>query len=332
MNVRRATGADEPALRALWEEFEREVPAPRELQETWAEEWADTLANIADELVLLAEDDQGAAGYARFELKGGAAWHVATAYVTPRARRQGVLRALLREGLAEGRSRGAESVSLEVLLSNELGLATWQSLGFRPVLSYMSQPLADLEQRLERTSGATFGSIHVQTDDRERVLREFAKYRPRMAGPGANEVTEPQNGWIAIYDELLERDPSLLRRLAHELSFALGSVVALFVVEQDTVVGYSLYDRGSSVDDYQSVPEFHGPLPPGDVVSLEANPRVVQRLTGADPAAVRAAARTAKSPSELPPARELAAAIAATMGIAGAASGFDDWSAGRRDR
>ena len=40
------------------------------------------------------------------------------------------------------------------------------------------------------------------------------------------------------------------------------------------------------------MPEFHGPLPPGDVVALAANPRVIARLTGADPARVRTAART----------------------------------------
>jgi ribosomal protein S18 acetylase RimI-like enzyme len=322
VNVRRATEADERTLHELWDEFELEVPSPPELLETWDEEWVDLRRSIADGLVLLAEDDDGPAGYVRFDLEGGSAWHLVTAYVRPRARRRGVLRALLREGLAEGRARGAESVSLEVLLSNELGLATWQSLGFRPTLSYMSQPLADLERRLEAPAAPTFGSIHVQTDDRDGVLREVAKYRPRIAGPGATEVTEPGNGWVTVYDEVLEREAALLRRLARELSLATGSVVCVFVVEQEAVVGYSLYDRGSSVDDYQSVPEFHGPLPPGDVVSLEANPRVVQRLTGADPSAVRAVARTAATPAELPPARELAAQIAATMGIAGADRGF----------
>ena len=40
------------------------------------------------------------------------------------------------------------------------------------------------------------------------------------------------------------------------------------------------------------MPEHYGPLPPGDVIALAANPRVVARLTGADPAAVRAVART----------------------------------------
>jgi ribosomal protein S18 acetylase RimI-like enzyme len=323
VSVRRATVDDEPLLRELWEEFEQEVPSPPELVETWAEEWADVREDIEERgVVLLAEDEDGVVGYARFGLRYVSAWYLATAYVRPRARRQGVLRALLAAGLAEGRARGATDVGLEVLVSNEAALATWQSLGFRPVQSYMSQPLADLEQRLEQSAGATFGSIHVQTDDRDQVEREVAKYRRRIAGPGANEVTEPRQGWVAVYDELLERDPALLRRLARELSVATGSVVCVFVVERDAVVGYSLYDRGSSVDDYQSVPEFHGPLPPGDVVSLEANPRVVQRLTGADPAAVRAAARTAANPAELPPVRELAAQIAATMGIAGADRGY----------
>jgi ribosomal protein S18 acetylase RimI-like enzyme len=321
VNVRRATEADEVTLHELWDEFELEVPSPPEFLETWDEEWVDVRRDLAEGLVLLAEDDEGAAGYVRFGLKGGSSWHLSTAYVRPRARRHGVLRALLRAGLAAGRERGAESVSLEVLLSNEPALATWQSLGFRPTLQ-LSQPLADLEQRLDGPAVATFGSIHVQTDDRDQVEREVAKYRPRIAAPGANELTGPRQGWVTVFDELLERDPALLRRLARELSVATGSVVCVFVVEQDAVVGYSLYDRGSSVDDYQSVPEFHGPLPPGDVVSLEANPRVVQRLTGADPGAVRAAARTASSPAELPPARELAAQIAATMGIAGADRGF----------
>ena len=36
-----------------------------------------------------------------------------------------------------------------------------------------------------------------------------------------------------------------------------------------------LFERGSIVDEYLSVPEFYGPLPPGDVVGLAANPRVV---------------------------------------------------------
>ena len=54
-----------------------------------------------------------------------------------------------------------------------------------------------------------------------------------------------------------------------------------------------------------------------DVVALGANPRVVSRLTGADPARVRAVARTASSPDDLPPAPELLQQIADLMGLPG---------------
>jgi hypothetical protein len=72
------------------------------------------------------------------------------------------------------------------------------------------------------------------------------------------------------------------------------------------------------------VPEFYGPLPPGDVVGLAANPRVVSRLTGADPEALPRIAVTAPSPADLAPARELLGELAAAMGIEGAEHGWSD--------
>ena len=87
---------------------------------------------------------------------------------------------------------------------------------------------------------------------------------------------------------------------------------------------YTLYDRGGAVDEYASLPEYAGPLPPGDVVALGANPTVVSRLTGADPARVREVARTGASPADLPPALELLAQIAALMGVAEATHGWEE--------
>jgi hypothetical protein len=86
-------------------------------------------------------------------------------------------------------------------------------------------------------------------------------------------------------------------------------------------VRYALFERGSIVDEYQSVPEFWGPLPPGDVVALGANPTVVSRLTGAEPARVRAVARSASSPDELSPPAELFAQLAELLGLEGAGRG-----------
>lgn len=323
MRIRRATEADEAVLRELWEEFEQEVPGPVGELEPWEGEWADTRRDIAGGTVLIAEDDEGAVGVARAEAPKQGRVHVQLVHVRPRARRQGITKGLLAEIVREARERGVGHVSLEVVTANATARTVWQRLGFEEYALLMAAPLDELDRRLASSGGApAFGSIHVQTDDRERVQREVDKYRPRIAPPSAGAVTGPQNGWVAVYDELLERDPRLLQRLSRELSYAVGSVVVCFTVEDEAVVDYAIYDSGSSVDDYRSVPEYHGPLPPGDVVSLAANPRVVQRLTGADPASVRAVARTASSPSELPPARELAAQIAAVMGIEGADRGF----------
>src|SRR5207245_6798784 len=142
------------------------------------------------------------------------------------------------------------------------------------------------------------------------VERAVHKYVRRLGRSAGSEVSEPRNGWVAVYDELGDRDPKAARRLALELSNALGTVVFALGLEQGAVVRFLLIDRGRIVDEYLSVPEFYGPLPPGDVVALAANPTAVARLTGADPEEVRAVARTAASPAEVPPAPELLAQIA----------------------
>jgi hypothetical protein len=99
--------------------------------------------------------------------------------------------------------------------------------------------------------------------------------------------------------------------------------VLLLGVEEGAVVRYVLFDRGRIADEYASVPEYHGPLPPGDVVALAANPTVAARLTGADPARLREVARNARSPDALPPAPQLLAELAAVLGVEGGDHGYD---------
>jgi hypothetical protein len=116
----------------------------------------------------------------------------------------------------------------------------------------------------------------------------------------------------------------MLRRLARELSDRIGAVTVLLGIEREELVRMILFERGRIVDEYLSVPEFYGPLPPGDVIGLAANPTVMSRLTGADPEAVRRVARTAPSPADLPPARELLAELAGVMHVEGAGTGWAD--------
>ena len=155
---------------------------------------------------------------------------------------------------------------------------------------------------------------------RQRVGPQVAKYLPRLGGSDAR-VEGPRNGWVAVYAELIDRDRKARERLASELSNATAAVVCAISVDDGVVVRYVLYERGSVVDEYQSLPEHFGPLPPGDVVALGANPTVVSRLTGAEPAEVRAVARTATSPDQLPPADELLQQLAEVLGLEGAGRG-----------
>jgi ribosomal protein S18 acetylase RimI-like enzyme len=317
VNVRPATEADESALRELWEEFEAEIPAPPEFQETWEEEWQDVAADIGGRgAVYLAEDDEGVAGAVRATMQRGDVWHIAFAHVQRRARRQGVLKALMREALREGRQRGSVRVTLDVQADNAVGLAVWRRLGFDHDKYYLAAGLAELDERLGRDERpASQGAVYVQTDDEAVVERAVQKYLPRIGRSASTTVSSPVNGWTRVDDELGNREPKALRRLARELSLALGAIVLTLGIEEGAVVRYVLWDRGGIADEYASVPEHYGPLPPGDVIALAANPTVAQRLTGADPARVRAVARTAATPGELPPPDELLAQLAAVLGV-----------------
>ena len=102
---------------------------------------------------------------------------------------------------------------------------------------------------------------------------------------------------------------------ARDLDLFLDLDLSSLGIEDGSVVRLTALDRGSIVDEYLSVPDFHGPLPPGDLIALAANPTVLQRLTGADPARIRATARTVASPADLPPPLEHAAAIATALGL-----------------
>jgi hypothetical protein len=193
----------------------------------------------------------------------------------------------------------------------------WQRLGFREWSLRLSAPLDEVERRLgPAEAGESRASLYIQTDDVDEVKAATAKYLPRLGGSSPS-VGEPRNGWTKVTAELLDRDRHALGRLASELSNATAAVVCTLALEDGQVVRYCLYERGSIVDEYQSVPEYYGPVPPGDVVALGANPTVVARLTGADPGRVRAIARTAKSPDELPPAPELLEQLAGLMGLDG---------------
>ncbi len=227
----------------------------------------------------------------------------------------------LRHLVGEARGRGDETITVET--TREVGDA-WLRAGFSEHARVFEASVASLEQRLSGDRAPSYGSVHVQTDDLDGVVRAVRQFVPRLPGGSKGSVVAPpRNGWIGVYDELTDRNPEMLRRLARELSDRMGAVVLLLGVEEAQVVRFVLLERGRTMDEYLSVPEHYGEVAPGDVISLAANPTVVARLTGANPAEVRRVILTAKSPDELPPADELAAAVGSLLGVEGGNHGYE---------
>ena len=326
MNVRRAGPGDFEAVAEMWREFDHEIPAPiHEGPALEEKELAEVAEILASEVAFVAEEDGAPVGFALARRRTPSLATLTDLYVRQEARRSGVATELMREVLGAVATRGIEHLDLEVMASNTVARSLYARWGFRDEVVVMTQSVADLDARLGRQDAASFGSIHVQSDDLSAVEQAVRQFVPRLPGASRGSVVAaPRNGWIGVYDDVCDRSPEMLRRLARELSDRMGSVVVLLGIERDELLRMILFERGSIVDEYLSVPEFYGPLPPGDVVGLAANPRVVSRLTGADPEAVRSIARTAPAPADLPPARELLASLAGALGIEGSAHGWVD--------
>ena len=303
--IRPATADDLPLVRELWEAFSTEIPDEPWREDDLAEDLAWLEQAISDDIVLLADED----GLAVARFRGKRLGFLEVVYVRPRARQTGVAAQLVREVVSRLREAGAEMLELEVLASNTEARAIYERWGLKPVELTLGAPIEQLEQRLAPADGPTFGFVHVQTDDVEKVKRDAEKVL-RL-----EPEVEVEGNWVRVRSDATDADPERLKSLAKELSYTSGGVVLSLGVQRGVVVRYDLFDRGSDIDEYLSVPEYYGALPPGDAYALGANATVVGRLTGADPRRVREVARTAPSPSELPPAQELYEQIATVMGV-----------------
>ena len=326
MNVRHATLADLAVIEELWRAFEAEVPPPSHEEVDLVTELAEIRAIVESGLGWVAERNGVAVGMALARRRGERLGRITDLYVVPTERRAGVAQALVRAVAGRLSEDGVDTIDLEVMASNAAARAVYGRWGFRDEVLVLAAPVATIVERLGAdVRAASFGSIHAQTDDVDVIVKAVEMFVPRLPGRSTGSiVTQPRSGYVTVYDDVCDRDPAMLRRLAKEISARTGLVVIAVGVEQEALVRMILLDRGGIVDEYASVPEFHGPLPPGEVVALNANPVVVERYTGAQQAAVRAAAPVARVPSDLPPARELLAGLVSVLGLSGAEHGFAD--------
>jgi ribosomal-protein-alanine N-acetyltransferase len=310
VTIREATEADFPVLEELIAAY---------LDENWTRPFPPPLfpeSYLREGRVVVAEADGGVVGMAKGELRLGIG-HVSLLYVRPEARGQGGGKELVRDLAAYFREQGVEHVSLNVEVPNEEALAYWRRLGFTDYRRSLLTGLGGLEERLAGGAVPSSGSVHVQTDDQSVVEKAVARFAPRVVRSRATVVSAPADGWIGVYDEIASAEPERLRKLASELSYVTGGVVIALGVERGAVVRLVAFERGQMMDDYLSVPEYYGALPPGDAMALRANPTLLARLTGAEPASIRAVARVADSPAELPPPEEQLAELAEALGIDG---------------
>lgn len=303
--IRPATTDDLALVRELWQAFEEEIPDPPWRESDPEEDLGWLEQAIRDDIVLLADES----GLAVARRKGERLGFLDLVYVRPAARGGGLAAQLVREVVARLRDAGADMLELEVLASNSAARAIYDRWGLEPVELILGAPLDRLERRLAPPAGPTFGAVHVQTDDIEKVRRDATKVL-RL-----DPDVQAGSGWVRVRSDTTDADPEKLRSLAQELSYTSGGVVLSLGVEQGAVVRYNLFDRGADIDEYLSVPEFYGPLPPGDVYALGSNPTAVARLTNADARRVREVARTGVSPDQLPPAQELYEQLAAVLGV-----------------
>jgi hypothetical protein len=237
-------------------------------------------------------------------------------------RYEGIAQALVARLLDE--HPDAKRVTIEIDNHDERAASLLARWGFVPARRVLAVDVDVLRRDLERSPrGESLGSVHVQTDDLPAVQRAVSGFTPlRAGGSEGSVVIPPRGGWISVYDELADRDPTTLRRLARELSDRLGAVVVSLGVEEGAVVRFLLLDRGRLLDEYLSIPEYYGPLPSGEVVALAANPTLAERMTGADRREVRAAAQHGKRPEDLPAPAETIGALGRALRIEGADHGY----------
>jgi hypothetical protein len=209
--------------------------------------------------------------------------------------------------LGAGRAR-IQHLDLEVLASNTVACSLYARWGFRDEGDDVV--VADL--KAPRAQDVAVRSIHIQSDNLSAVEDAVRLFVPRLPGGSRGSlVSPPRNGWIAVYDDVCDRNPEMLRRLARELSDRMGSVTLLLGVERDELVRMILFERGRIVDEYCG-PEFCQSLPPGDV-GTGANPTVAASHRGRTDAVRRIAVRPRLRRTFLR--RELLADLTAALGI-----------------
>jgi ribosomal protein S18 acetylase RimI-like enzyme len=128
VRVRRATDADLPALRALWQEYSAEVAGFRRTPWTWT--WDDARARLPQGAGFLAESGDELIGFAIASRSRPDIGHLEDLYVRPAHRRRGVAMTMLHNLVRVFAERGVTFVALDVDADNWVARRLYERAGF----------------------------------------------------------------------------------------------------------------------------------------------------------------------------------------------------------
>ena len=224
MTIRHGTDVNLEAVRRLWGALAVRGPAPP----PWADlelggEPGEFDRALAANGLFLAEADGEVVGFVSAWLLENGVAQIGDIYVADSGRRHGAGRALVEAVTENLRARGAHARLSAEREPRRAPRSTRSSVfaSGRATSSFRSRYAPP-------SGGRSFGAIHVQTDDLGAIERAVRQFVPRLPG-GSNGsiVAPPRHGWTAVYDDVCDRDPSMLRRGSSRserarLFFALG--------------------------------------------------------------------------------------------------------------
>lgn len=132
--VRQAQLEDVDALVPLFDDYRQFYGQPSDL--TRARNWLRARIGANESVVLLAERDAQAAGFAQLypmysSVQTARIWVLNDLYVAPEQRRLGVAQALLKSAIEYARDDGAARLQLETRRDNEAARALYLKTGWR---------------------------------------------------------------------------------------------------------------------------------------------------------------------------------------------------------
>ena len=141
--------ADLSALDPLKRAFESEIPEPSWVEFDIEQELVRFADVLAQEVAVVAEDDDGAVvGFALARRLGRRLGLITDLYVVPSARGHGLATLLVRRVVARLRELGLDMVRLEVLATNDRARSIYAQWGFDEEGLALVVSLEGLERRL----------------------------------------------------------------------------------------------------------------------------------------------------------------------------------------